>query len=154
MYTALLFVHSWLRWAVVLSGIAAVAGAAGGVSSRRAWLPIDNLRSRIFAVSLDVQVLIGLILYAGLSPVTRSGFENMSLTMRDPVLRFFVVEHLTGMIAALALAHIGRARVRKTDDSAVRHRMVLVFMGLALVIILLSIPWPGMPAGRVLFRGL
>lgn len=154
MYTALLFVHSWLRWVVLLSGIATVAGAVGGVSSRRAWLPVDNLRIRFFTISLDVQVLIGLILYAGLSPVTRSGFENLSLTMRDSTLRFFVVEHLFGMVVAVALAHVGRARVRKASDPAVCHRTVLVFVGLAMVVILLSIPWPGMPAGRVLFRGL
>jgi hypothetical protein len=101
-----------------------------------------------------VQMLIGLILYAFLSPVTRSGFENMSLTMRDPILRFFVVEHLTGMIIAIALTHIGRARVKKTTDGNARHRYVLIFVGLAMVAILLSIPWPGMAGGRELFRGL
>src|SRR4030095_15635623 len=104
----------------------------GGVSSRRAWLPFDNLRSRFFTISLDVQVLIGLILYAGLSPVTRSGFENIGLTMRDSVLRFFIVEHLFGMVVAVALAHVGRARVRKASDPAVRHRTVLVFVGLGM----------------------
>jgi hypothetical protein len=154
MYTGLLILHSWFRWVVLLSGIAAVAGAVAGVTSRRAWLPVDDRRIALFTISLDVQMLMGIILYALLSPVTRSGFENMSLTMRDPVLRFFVVEHLVGMVAAVALAHIGRARVRKAADAAARHRSVLIFGGLALVVILLSIPWPGMPAGRVLFRGL
>lgn len=154
MYTGLLFLHSWFRWVVVLAGVAAVSGAVGGVTSKRAWLPVDNWRSALFTISLDVQMLIGIVLYAFLSPVTRSGFENMGLTMRDPILRFFVVEHLFGMVVAIALAHIGRARVRKATDPAVRHRAVLVFVGLALAVILLSIPWPGMPAGRVLFREL
>ena len=154
MYTALLFLHSWLRWLVILSGVAALGGAVGGVSTRRAWLPIDNRRLALFTHSLDVQMLIGLILYAFLSPVTRSGFENMQLTMRDPILRFFVVEHLTGMVVAIALAHIGRARARKLTDAAARHRAVLIFVGLAMVALLLSIPWPGMPGGRELFRSL
>jgi hypothetical protein len=74
--------------------------------------------------------------------------------MRDPVLRFFVVEHLFGMIVAVALAHVGRARAKKASDAVVRHRTVLVFVGLAMVAILLSIPWPGTPGGRELFRGL
>ena len=98
--------------------------------------------------------MIGLILYAFLSPVTRSGFENMQLTMRDPILRFFVVEHLVGMVVAIALAHVGRARVRKAVDAAARHRAALIFVGLAMVALLLSIPWPGMPGGRELFRAL
>jgi hypothetical protein len=154
MYTALLFLHSWLRWLVVLSGIAVLGGAVAGVSTRRAWLPVDNLRLALFTHSLDVQMLIGLILYAFLSPVTRSGFENMQLTMRDPILRFFVVEHLVGMVVAIALAHVGRARVRKAVDAAARHRAVLIFIGLSMVALLLSIPWPGMPGGRELFRAL
>jgi hypothetical protein len=78
----------------------------------------------------------------------------MSLTMRDPILRFFVVEHLTGMIIAIALAHIGRSKVRKATEASARHRFVLIFVGLAMVALLLSIPWPGMPGGRELFRAL
>jgi hypothetical protein len=154
MYTALLFLHSWIRWLVMLAGVAALGGAVAGVMTRRTWLPVDNVRLAIFTHSLDVQLLIGLILYAFLSPVTRSGFENMSLTMRDPILRFFVVEHIVGMLVATALAHVGRARARKAVDPVARHRAVLIFVGLAMVALLLSIPWPGMPGGRELFRAL
>ena len=154
MYTALLFVHSWLRWFVILSGIAALGGAVGGVTTRRAWLPIDNLRFSLFTHSLDLQMVIGLILYVFLSPVTRSGFESIPLTMRDPILRFFVVEHLVGMVIAVVLANIGRARARRAADALARHRTVLIFGGLAMVALLLSIPWPGMAGGRELFRGL
>jgi hypothetical protein len=154
MYTALLFLHSWLRWVVIFCGIASLGGAVSGVTTRRSWQAGDNLRLVLFTTSLDVQLLIGLILYAFLSPVTQSGFDNMGLTMRDPVLRFFVVEHLVGMVVAMALAHVGRARVKKASDAVARHRTVLIFVGLAMVALLLSIPWPGMPGGRELFRGL
>jgi len=154
MYTALLLLHSWLRWVVVFSGIATLGGAANGVTTGRAWSSADDLRARIFTISLDVQLLIGLVLYALLSPVTESGFADMGAAMRDPVLRFYTVEHLVGMLAAVALAHIGGARARKATDAKARHRTVLVFVGLAMIALLLSIPWPGMPGGRVLFRGL
>lgn len=154
MYTALLFLHSWIRWLVILSGLAVLGGAVAGVTTRRAWLRVDDVRIALFTRSLDVQFLIGLILYAFLSPVTRSGFENLSLTMRDPILRFFVVEHIVGMIVAVALAHVGHARARKATEAAARHRAILVFVGLAMVVMLLSIPWPGMPGGRELFRAL
>ena len=153
MYTALLVLHSWIRWVVVFSGIATIGGAVNGVSTRRAWLPADNLRSRLFTISLDVEVLIGLILYAALSPVTQVGFADMGAAMRDPVLRFYTVEHIFGMVVALILAHVGRARVRRATDPAVRHRTILVFIGLAMVVLVLSIPWPGTPGGGVLFRG-
>ena len=154
MYTALLFIHSWLRWLVILSGLAALGGAVGGLTTRRAWLPVDNLRLVVFGTTLDIQLLLGLILYVFLSPVTHSGFADMGLAMRDPILRFFVVEHIAGMLVAVALTHIGRARVRKANEPAARHRTALIFIALAMVALLLSIPWPGMAGGRELFRGL
>jgi hypothetical protein len=71
--------------------------------------------------------------------------------MGDSRLRFFLVEHTAGMIVALALAHIGSVRIRKASEARKRHRTAAIFFGLALLLILGSIPWPGMPAGRPLF---
>lgn len=152
MVTALLVLHSYLRWVVIFAGIAALGGAVGGVTTRRAWLPVDNLRGLIFTISLDVQIVIGILLYL-LSPVTWSAFEDFGLAMRTPVLRFFAVEHLVGMLVAVALVHVGRVRLRRAAGDAQRHKTALVFFGLGLAVLLLSIPWPGMPGGRVLFRG-
>jgi hypothetical protein len=152
MYTGLLILHSWLRWVVVLSGLAVVAASAAGMTRRRPWQGSDDLRVRVFTTSIDVQFLIGIVLYGLLSPVTYAGFADMGAAMRDPILRFYTVEHIFGMVAAIALAHIGRARVRKAAEAA-RHRTALIFFGMAIVVILLSIPWPGTPGGRVLFRG-
>jgi hypothetical protein len=153
MYTALLVLHSWLRWVVVLSGLAVLVASAAGMTRHRPWQRSDDLRIRVFNTSLDVQFLIGIVLYGLLSPVTYAGFADMGAAMRDPILRFYTVEHIFGMVAGIALAHIGRARVRKVAEAA-RHRTVLIFFGMAIVVILLSIPWPGTPGGRELFRGL
>ena len=55
------------------------------------------------------------------------------------------------MVNAIALAHSGRGLVRKAPEHR-RARLAAIFYGLALVAILASIPWPGMSAGRPLFR--
>ena len=55
------------------------------------------------------------------------------------------------MIIGIALAHIGRARARKADSFR-RHKVAAIFFGLALVVMLASIPWPGTPNGRPLVR--
>ena len=52
------------------------------------------------------------------------------------------------------LAHVGRVRIRKAPDSESRHKRALVFFGLALLVLLLSMPWPIGPGARSLFRGL
>jgi hypothetical protein len=153
MYDFTLFAHSWLRWLVLLAGLAAVARAVSGVNTRRPWTPLDDRGGMWFTAALDLQMLIGLVLYAFLSPVTQSAFVDMAAAMRAAPVRFFAVEHPVGMIVAIALAHVGRVRIRKATDSESRHKRALVFFGLSLVVLLLSIPWPIGPGARSLFRG-
>ena len=154
MYTALLAIHSWLRWPVLLAGLAAVILGITGAAARRPWGATDEAAGRWFVTGLDVQMLIGIVIYVFLSPFTMSAWGDMAETMRNGPLRLIVIEHQVGMIAAVALAHIGRARIRKTSDPARRHRLAAIFFGLALVAALVTIPWPFMGGGRPLFRGL
>jgi hypothetical protein len=153
MYSALLLIHNLLRWVVLLLAILVVVRAVLGVTGRREWAAADQAGGQWFGRMLDLQMLLGLVLYIFLSPFTREAFGDFGAAMRYPPLRFFAVEHLIGMIIAVALAHIGTARVKKAKDAAQRHKNALLFYALALVIMLLSIPWPGMPAGRPLLRG-
>jgi hypothetical protein len=141
MYAIVLIIHSWLRWAVIAAGLAAVArGGAPGSNTGR-W----------FTILLDVQMLIGLLLYFVLSPFTTEALGDFGAAMKSPHLRFFAVEHVFGMVIGITLAHIGAAKIKKAPDAR-RGKLALIFYGLALVAILASIPWPGMPAGRPLFR--
>ena len=150
MYGLVLNVHSWMRWVVIATCLWSLlrAATAGG----RPWTPADARASRFFVIGLDVQVLLGLLLYGVLSPFTRQAMSDMATAMSVSALRFWVVEHLFGMLVAVALAHVGAVKIRKAASDARRHRLALIFFGLALVAIFASIPWPGTPAGRPLFR--
>lgn len=141
-YSITLIVHSWLRWAVLAAGLAA---ALRGGSDR------NDTAGKWFTILLDTQFLLGLLLYFVLSPVTAAALDDFGGAMKIPQLRFFAVEHTFGMLVGITLAHIGRGRVKKASPEK-RGRTALIFYGLALLIILASIPWPGMPAGRALFR--
>ncbi|MEO5895240.1 MAG: hypothetical protein ABIS06_06030 [Vicinamibacterales bacterium] len=149
MYTAVLIIHSWLRWAVLVVGLMAFlrAATAGG----RPWTPADDRATRWFTIVLDLQILLGLVLYFGLSPFTREALGDFGAAMKNSGLRFWAVEHTFGMIIGVALAHVGAVKVRKAPSYR-KHRLAMIFVGLALLAILASIPWPGTPAGRPLFR--
>ena len=150
MYGFVLNVHSWMRWVVIATCLWSLlrAATAGG----RPWTPADARASRIFVMALDVQVLLGLLLYVFLSPFTRQAMSDMATAMKVSALRFFVVEHLFGMLLAVAFAHIGAVKIRKAPNDARRHRLALIFFSLALLAVFASIPWPGTPAARPLFR--
>ena len=68
-----------------------------------------------------------------------------STVMGMPVMRFFVVEHLLGMLIALVLGTLGHSLVKRATDDAVKYKRQFLFFGLALVIIIASIPWPFRP---------
>jgi hypothetical protein len=98
-------------------------------------------------MALDVQVLLGLVLYFFFSTFPAQLLHDFGGVMKDSHLRFWAVEHGFGMLVGVALAHIGRARTRKAD-SLRRHKVAAIFFGLALLAVALSVPWPGTPNGR------
>jgi hypothetical protein len=154
MYNAVLTAHSWLRWAVLIAGLVAVIRAIAGTTGRRPWTRADDRAGFWFTTLIDLQMLLGLVMYFALSPITKAAMQDFAAAMRSPGLRFWAVEHLFGMIVAVALVHAGRSRTKKLTDAAARHKVASICFVLALLAILISIPWPGMPNGRSLWRSL
>jgi hypothetical protein len=150
MLVTFVVLHSLLRWLVIAFGLMAVIRALSGVTGRRPWTPLDERAGRLFVIGLDIQMLIGLILYGLLSPFTRAAFADMGAAMRDPLLRFYAIEHLVLMVCAVALAHVGRARTRKTSSAPARQRTAAIFFTLSLLLVLLGTPWPFRAVGRPL----
>jgi hypothetical protein len=150
MFLVTLILHSLLRWVVLIFGLVAIARGFLGWFGRKPWTPLDDKAGRMFVIALDVQTVIGLLLYGVLSPITRTAFSDMGSAMRDSVLRFFAVEHLLLMLVAVGLVHVGRARTRRRKTDLARHRTAAIFYLLGMIALLAGIPWPGMPAGRPL----
>lgn len=149
MYTATLFIHSWLRYVVLLLGLALIAGAVSGLR-RGSWSSgLERLHVTFMAV-LDVQLIIGLGLYFFLSPITQAALANMGAAMKDAHLRWFGVEHIGTMLVAVVVAHLGRIRSKRQGDA--RSRSVLITQCVWLVLTFLAIPWPWLDVARPLFR--
>lgn len=149
MYAVLLTMHAWVRWAVLLTGLLAVGRAA---TMRPVWTPADTRVARLFVGALDLQMSLGLILYLAVSPLTQAAFARFSFAMRDNVLRFWAVEHITGMLVAVTLVHVGHVRSRQMTEPASRHRALLRWFGAGLAVIVITMPWPFLPYGRPLLR--
>ncbi|MCU0622621.1 MAG: hypothetical protein MUF53_02020 [Gemmatimonadaceae bacterium] len=147
MYSLVLTLHSLVRWLVV--GLAALGIARGLAGKDTPWSAADETARRWLPHAFTLQLLLGLALYGGLSPSTKLAMGNMGAAMKDPALRFWAVEHLTVMILALALAHIGGARTRRAADVAAKRRTMLTFFGLATVLVLWAIPWKSRPMLRL-----
>lgn len=139
--------HSWLRWFAILAGLGAAAtafSAAAGDRSEKSGL--------LFMIAMDLQMVLGVLLYGFLSPYTTGAFQDFGAAMRDPIARFWAVEHVTMMVAAVVLAHLGRVLARKAATPAAKRTRLVVCFGLSTLLMLAGTPWPGMAAGRPLFR--
>jgi hypothetical protein len=106
----------------------------------------------MFMIALDLQLVLGLLLYGILSPFTAQAMADFGGAMRDPSLRFWAVEHLSMMLLAVVLVHVGRVLARKTSNPDKKRTRLLICFGIALLLMLGAIPWPGMSTGRPLFR--
>ena len=80
---------------------------------------------------LDVQLLAGLVLHLWASPFTTEAFRDMArhhAQRGPPVLRRGASR--SAWWSSLALAHVGRARLKTRADSGARHKHALIFFGL------------------------
>jgi hypothetical protein len=147
-YAILLSLHSVVRWLVLAAGIVAVAAAIRAASTRGRPAPAGA--GLLFAILLDIQVLLGLLLYLRFSPLTTAALRHLDRAMTDDTLRFWAVEHPFGMLAGLAFAHAGSVRARKSAAAGRRDWRTALYFGLALLLVAASVPWPFMPYGRPL----
>ena len=154
MYETLIVVHSWLRWVVLLLGALALVRAVAGRFGRRPWAPADDAAGKWFVISVDLQILVGLLLYFFFSSFTMSAWRDMAGAMADTIIRFWAVEHVVGMLAAAIFVHVGRVRIRKAADANRKHFYAAIFFGLALVLMVISIPWPYSSVDRPIIRGI
>ncbi|WP_046242977.1 hypothetical protein [Hymenobacter terrenus] len=151
MYQTLLLLHSWSRWFVLLTGIFAVYRAYVGWSGRRPFTKGDNGISASFSGFMWLQVLIGLGLYFGLSPWGLNAMKQAG-AMKDPTARFFGMEHVVVMILATVLAQVGRIALKKAPEDTLKHKKAFTYFGIALLLVLLMIPWGIWNPARPLFR--
>ncbi|MCC7324516.1 MAG: hypothetical protein IT358_11825 [Gemmatimonadaceae bacterium] len=140
MYSLTLGTHNIVRWLVLAAGIWAVVRCWMGWRARSVWGEKDAGAVKLFVNALSLQFVVGVVLYA-VSPLIRGGLADMGAAMRTPSVRYFVVEHVFVMIAAIALGHIGAARIRKAGSDSARFQTATIWMGLALAAAVGFVPW-------------
>lgn len=152
LYTISLLLHSWNRWLILIAGVVVIVSAIKGLSGKTEYSSFQKTWFLIFISSLHLQLLIGVVMYFFLSPITIQALSNFGAAMKDPVLRFWSVEHAFVNIIAIALAQTGSILVKRIESSAGKHKRALIWSGIAMVLILAMIPMGMMGVERNWFR--
>ncbi len=145
----IVFIHSWLRWAVLGLGFYNIYLAYTGKQSGE---PAKKGLVAAFVGVVHLQIVIGLCLYffGPNAEAFRNPMEGS--IMKNATSRFFMVEHLATMIIAAVSIQIGSSKSKRMDDVIKAHATRLRFFGIGMALITLSVIQVVFQHGRPLFR--
>jgi hypothetical protein len=143
MYTGSLHLHSLLRWVMVGLMIFLLLRSFMGRKDGRAFTAQDRKMVLFLMISAHLQLLIGLYQYfTGNWGVKQLDNLSMGEVMKNATSRFFVVEHLVGMLIAIVLITMANSASKKAvADSAKWNRLFWLYT-VAFLLILACVPWP------------
>ena len=78
----LLILHNLVRWLILLFGFWTLISAIAGMSSRKEYSATDGRTNFFFMLGMDIQLLIGLILY--FTGVWFDRLKHLGESMKDP----------------------------------------------------------------------
>ena len=141
LYPHLLGFHGLLRWVALAAAIAAILVALSGWSGTKPAGKNLRLASVIYVITMDIQLLLGLLLFFGASPITRAAMSDFGAAMKEHESRFFTVEHTLLMLLAVICAHLGAALARKGRTDSAKYRGSAVAFVFSVLLMLGGIPW-------------
>ena len=154
MYTGLVHLHSLLRWLVLILLVWAIIRAIAGLSSGQKFTDKTRKFFSFTMIIVHVQVLLGLIMYF-MSPVVKGAMQIEGM-MKDTVARYWVIEHMAGMIVAAIIITAGYSRAKRLAEDSRKFRTLAIMFVLGFILIVATITWPFRAVGvaRSLFPGL
>lgn len=152
MYQALIFLHSTLRWFVLLSLIFSIFKAWDGYFNKKNFSQTDNRLRHWTATIAHIQLMMGITLYTQ-SPIIKYFWNNFDEAAKNLELLFFGLLHMVLMLIAIVVLTIGSALAKRKPTDQQKFKVMLIYFSLALFLIFLAIPWPFSPlAHRPFFR--
>jgi formate hydrogenlyase subunit 4 len=140
MYQGLHHTHILLRYFILIMIVVVIVMAAIGIINKKPYGKLDNKFSLYLLIFTHLQLVVGLILYF-VSPFVQFSSE----TMKNKELRYWTVEHVTGMLVAIALITVARITTKKLSIDTAKHMRMLVLNVVALILIVAVIFLSGRP---------
>lgn len=152
-YQITLFLHSWLRWPVMLLLLATLIISLYGWLSKKTFTDKHQKLFAFYSGMLGIQGITGLVLFFVTSPITTYIlYHNIKGITSDPGITFFTLRHPLSMFIAVLICNAGKKRAGKSLLPAVKFRTWFIFTLIVFLVVMANIPWPSMEFGRPLFR--
>lgn len=141
--SALLASHSGLRYIILILLILAVVYARQTASGKKPFAGATKKMGMFTMILVDIQLLAGALLYFNfIATQTNLQLGKLKGQLGAPMFRSIAVDHAVGMVIAIILIHIGYAKAKKSMNDIDAGKRQFMFYLIALILILVSIPWP------------
>jgi len=136
--STILLLHSITRYLVLIALIGVIIQSLVGLLQKKPYGPLENKSGLYLFIFTHTQLLLGILLYFTSSKVIFSG-----ASMKDSFARYWLVEHTFMMLVAVTLITLARITAKKLSDDSAKHKRLLIFNSLALVLIITAIAMSG-----------
>ncbi|KOS06473.1 hypothetical protein AM493_10820 [Flavobacterium akiainvivens] len=141
MYEAVLDLHSYWAYGVLVFLLLAILNSFVGLSAKRPFIHRDRQIAMIALIFSHVQFVLGLLtLFTG--PYFKAAKAGgMGAVMKDSTLRLFMVEHPVINLIAIVLITIGWSKHKRAGESERKFKSIAIFYLIGLVLLLSRIPY-------------
>ena len=126
MATGIFYAHSGWRYIVLLLFVVTIVKMLIGLASKGRWGGLDEALNRFTPISMDIQFLLGLILW-----VMQQRWNGIDATASW--------EHPVTLLIATALTHVTSSRVKKAPTDAAKFQTATIGYIIAGIILALGI---------------
>lgn len=138
MYSTVKMLHSYWAYLVFFMLVIATINALYKTFTNKEYEARDFRISLFTLIVSHIQLLIGIILWFALDYF---GEMSMGEIMKNSAMRNVAVEHPVAMLLAVTFITIGYSKHKKKLTSAKKLKTIAVFYTIALILVLVKIPW-------------
>ncbi|MEY2595977.1 MAG: hypothetical protein RI965_1249 [Bacteroidota bacterium] len=155
METGLLHLHNLLRWVILVLLVWSMVASYSGWKSKRIFSSKDKKIWLFTMIASHITLILGLYqwILGRFGLLTYVKPEGVSM-MKNATLRFYQMEHPVMMIVSILLITLGYGMAKKSVEDEKKYKKAFQYFMIALVLILMAIPWPFREVGRPLFPGM
>ncbi|PWT70976.1 MAG: hypothetical protein C5B59_19015 [Bacteroidetes bacterium] len=155
MQQTLVYVHSILRWLILIFLILSITRSFSGWRTKRIFMSNDRRTWLFTLIFSHITLLLGLYqVFFGRYGIFTTTLPAGTHLMKNKFFRFFWIEHPIAMILAIVFVTLGYGMSKKPVSDETKFRKAFIYFVIALLFIITAIPWPFREiVGRPLFPG-
>jgi hypothetical protein len=131
-------VHTVISMTFLIVSVWLFYRSLNGYFKNRGYTRLDKILSYAFIVNLYLHLIFGFLLMANPASQSDKGLANQDITMMASN-RFWPIEHIVLMLFALFIANLGLIFSNSTQIDREKHRKVLIYYAISIVLIVLSL---------------